>query len=96
MRSDKRVLDVEFPTHSILLDTGVAEDGIGKVGRHNQSFALVVAVIDDRSDSVLDPLRYAMRPQVVDQNDFGVERRAVCLFVRRARGGIVTLADAVK
>ena len=78
------------------LHHGAAGVAVGQVGGGNQGLPLVAAVGDDASHGVLHPAGDAVRAQVVEQQDVGVERRAVGLAVGGIRRLVVAGLDAVE
>src|ERR1035437_6673942 len=70
--------------------------GVGQVGGSDQRLPVIAAVGDDGGDGILHPIGNAVRAQVVEQEDFAVERHAVSLLVGGVGTGVVARADAVE
>ena len=58
--------------------------------------ALVVAVRHDRRHSVLDPVGHPVRPKVVQQKNFGFERRLVRLPITGAKCFVIAGPNPLK
>ncbi len=65
------------------LGEGVARIRVGQVGGDDQRLLVVAAVGDDGGDGVFDPVGHAVRAQIVEQQDLGVEGGAVGFPVAR-------------
>ena len=57
---------------------------------------MIAAMRNNRCHRVLHPIRHAMRAQVIQQQDFGIQRHAVRFLVRRVGVGIVAGTDTIQ
>src|SRR4029079_16858488 len=81
---------------AVPFEDGVSRVGIRQVRSGNDRFAMIATERDDGLNSVLDPLRGAVRAEVVQCQSLRLERETVRLAVHVLRSLIVSRANAVE
>ena len=87
-------------TNALLIAAGLREffDAIviGKVRGGDQRLFLIAAMRDDGGYGIFHPIGDAMRAQIVEQQHFDIQYRAIGFTIGCARGSVVTRTDAVQ